>query len=178
MKKIKGLTQEEILEVGEKVARNHSHKVFGYYTNDDIHQEVWIIILDRLNDFDASKVVTTNIKKGLENFLNSVVSKRLINLYRDKYLVPQRHKTDHPGRYGTSHMPNEITDDVEEKTVHSFDWTTMDKELLEYVIEQLTPADVKILEAILNGENISPYYRGKVSRHVKELIAIYGNRQE
>jgi len=73
---------EEATPIINKIARvKKKNDCFAYYTEDDIHQEVWILCLDALKRYKST------IAK-LENFLNNHVTNRIKNLKRDKYFRP------------------------------------------------------------------------------------------
>lgn len=73
---------EEATPTINKIAKvKKRNDCFAYYTEDDIHQEVWILCLDALKRYKST------IAK-LENFLNNHVTNRIKNLKRDKYFRP------------------------------------------------------------------------------------------
>ena len=78
MKIPKGMTEQEVLDVIDKVANRYANKYkFGFYDSEDIKQEAFIIALEGLEKYDN--------KRPLENFLAVHVKNRLNNLKRDKY---------------------------------------------------------------------------------------------
>ncbi len=80
MRELKNHTEEQILEVIEKVVCRISKKyTFGYYAQDDIAQEARILALEAVNngEYDESR--------SLENFLAVYIKNRLLNLKRNKY---------------------------------------------------------------------------------------------
>lgn len=85
MKKISGMTEEEVIALIQKIARQLSYKfVFGFYTRDDIEQQAFIFGLDGLERFDD--------ERKLENFLRRHMKNRLINFKRDKYFRYEKPK--------------------------------------------------------------------------------------
>lgn len=172
--KIPGITEKELTAIIEKVANNHDHKTFGFYTKGDIHQEIWIIVLEKLAEFDVKKTKTGNIGKSLEHWLNSVVSKRLINLYRDRFLVPQKYKFDNPNKTGTAHMPHGLDFNYDNVPPSKINLNEFEFEIIEYLVNNLTAFEVKILECVINGEKVSQYYKNKLSKSVKVLLKQYG----
>ncbi len=174
MLQIEGLTQAEVVEIVEKIARTHNHKTFGFYTKADIHQEIWIIVLEKLPEFQMSRGTTKDVGKSLEHWLNSVVSKRLLNLKRDRYLVPQGYKFDNPNRCGTAHMPHGLDDNYDNVPPSKLGLNEFEYEVIEFLVQNLTAFEVKILESVINGEKISQYYKNKLSKSVKTLLRQYG----
>lgn len=72
------MTQEQVLKVIEKIASSLSYRFrFGYYDQDDIKQEIFIMGLDALDRYDG--------RAPLENFLAVHIRNRLKSLKRDKY---------------------------------------------------------------------------------------------
>ena len=78
MKIPKGMTEQEVLEVINKIADRYAYKFrFGYFEADDIRQEAKIIAMDALDRYEEGR--------PLENFLAVHVKNRLNNFKRDKY---------------------------------------------------------------------------------------------
>lgn len=72
------LNEKETLEVIEKVvAKLAPTFVFGTYSLDDIKQEARAFCLEALHKYDASR--------PLPNFLRTVLKRKLINLWRNKF---------------------------------------------------------------------------------------------
>jgi len=70
-----GLTKNEF-EIINKIAQEHSNKVFGYLSKEDLVNEIWVICLENLSGFDP--------KRGsLEHYLRVLVRTRLINKFKD-----------------------------------------------------------------------------------------------
>lgn len=83
------LTEEEVLKSIKRVISLIAKKsVFPGYSEDDISQESYIIALKQLDKFDVAKASSKGgegLIQKLENFLYFILSKRLINLKRDKF---------------------------------------------------------------------------------------------
>ena len=78
MKIPNGMTENEVLEIINKVASRYAHKFrFGYFEADDIRQEAVIIAMEALERYEEGR--------PLENFLAVHVKNRLNNFKRDKY---------------------------------------------------------------------------------------------
>ncbi len=62
----------------DKIANEHSgqRRTFGYLNSDDLKNEIWLICLSKLKDFDK--------RRGeLEHFLRVLVKNRLVNRFKD-----------------------------------------------------------------------------------------------
>lgn len=69
---------EKTFKIINKIAEEHSksNKPFGYLDRNDLKNEIWLICLDKLKDF--------NTERGeLEHFLRVSVKNRLVNRYKD-----------------------------------------------------------------------------------------------
>jgi len=174
---IDGLTEEQVIDIVSKVANNHKNKHFGYFTSEDIIQEVWAIALDRLKEFDYNRGKESNIEKALEHFLNNVIARRLSNLYRDHYVVPQRQlksdKSDYDQvkRINLMHPVN--ISDLSEESIGSFIEYTFDNDHWYYIIHHLSEENIDILDALLSAEKVSCYYKNSLLRSINGLINEY-----
>ena len=87
MKIPKGMSEEEVLEVINKICDRYAYKFqFGYFEADDIRQEAFIIAVDALDRYEEGR--------PLENFLAVHVKNRLNNFKRDKYYRQNKNKKD------------------------------------------------------------------------------------
>jgi DNA-directed RNA polymerase specialized sigma24 family protein len=74
----KNKTEEEFLKIVDTIAQKLAKKFqFGYFTKEDIHQQIYVFALMGLEDYDETR--------PLENFLFSHIKNRLINYKRDKF---------------------------------------------------------------------------------------------
>lgn len=168
---IPNLTEVEIQEVILKVAHNHKNKDFGYFTEEDIIQEASIIALEQLPNFvDTRAAHGKDTKKALESWLNVVLSTRLSNLYRDKFIVPQR-----DSKKRKSHNPSRrqlfnpgVFDASLDFPDTTFDFQFTD-ELLEVLKSNMTTEELVVLECEINGEILPQYYRNKLKRKILQL---------
>lgn len=79
MKLPQGMTEQQVLNTIEKLARRFAHKFrFGFYDIDDIKQEIYIMGLDALDRYDG--------RAPLENFLAVHIKNRLKSFKRDNYV--------------------------------------------------------------------------------------------
>lgn len=171
---IQGLNRDDIINVITNVVKNHRNKAFSYYTEEDIEQEAWIIALNKLGDFVPARGKNKDIKQSLENFLNTVVSRRLKNLYRDKYVVPQRTlKSDKsPGdqnkRTNLMHPLN--LEEISEDKLHGLTSMIFENESWNKIIQNLNEDLIDILDAMLSGQIIKCYYRNKLLYNIKSIM--------
>ncbi len=174
MIKIPGLTENQIINIIQKIATIHSHKSFGCYTSEDIEQEVWIIVLNTIDGFTFTRSKTTTVEAALEHWLNVVVSRRLNNFYRDKFVVPQKAlKADKSGndkqkRINLMHPidVHNLSDD-NNLTLNSL---VDNEELLELVMRELNDELYDILDSIMSGETTNCYYKNKLLAAVKHIL--------
>lgn len=157
------LDKKTINEIIAKVARNHISKAFDYYEQEDIEQEVWVIALQKLGDFDFEKSTVVDEAQALERFLNTVVSNRLKNLYRDKHVVPSKGNTSN---FCTPFGIDDLSFDLVIKK--SFDGATNEIGIL--ILNNIEPHEFIILEALLSGERIPSYYKSKLKKAVKKIL--------
>lgn len=67
---------QKTFDLIEKIAKEHCNKTFGYLDKNDLKNEIWVICLEKLHEYDPSRGV-------LEHFLRRAVKTRLINRYKD-----------------------------------------------------------------------------------------------
>lgn len=161
------LTKTQIEKVIEKVAQNHCHKKFDIHSENDIKQEVWIICLSKIKEFDFSRGQVDNEEESLERFLNTVVSNRLANFYRDKFVVPNREHLKKSQTLINKEIDIGILDNKCHKDVlHDL----FVNEQMSHIKNKLTILELDILESLLNGETIPSYYKIKlITKIQKEL---------
>lgn len=70
------MIDEKTFEIINRIAKDHSAKTFGYLKQEDLKNEIWIICLEILQNYDYSR-------GELENFLRFSVKNRLINKFKD-----------------------------------------------------------------------------------------------
>ena len=67
---------EEVFKIIKRISEEHCRKTFGYLDEDDLKNEIWLICLEKLADY--------NDERGeLENFLRVSVKNRLVNRFKD-----------------------------------------------------------------------------------------------
>lgn len=178
MIKIEGISEDDFITICQKVAKNHSAKIFDYHSSDDIEQQIWTIILQQIDQFDIDRIKHSNVKQGLENWLNGVVSKRLKNYYRDTFATKQQsRKTDKSEqeliqRRSLQHPVSifevgDITDNLDILTNIEY------KDVWDFTISLLSNDQIEVLDAVLSGEIIPQYYKVKLSLIMRDIIEEY-----
>ena len=142
-----------------KVAANHRNKTFGHYLEEDIEQEVWIIALEKLPDFVPNRGTQKDVKRSFEYWLNAVISNRLKNLYRDRFVVPNKY---------IKNMIDLL--DVNDIKQHVFG----NDNFIKLLVNSLTNLEHEVLESLLCGEIVSSYYKVRILRKVKDLWEAHG----
>lgn len=147
----------------QKVAENHRNKSFDIYSSADIEQEVWIIALKKLPEFDIDKCKYADIEKSFEHWLNTVVSNRLKNLHRDEFVIKKRNKNKEMVATISISGTDFDLDQLFEHNHNSIDfWDLVNK--------YFTEDDFDVLESILSNENINSYYKVKLKNKMKEVF--------
>lgn len=67
---------QQTFDIINKIANGHCFKTFGYLDQDDLKNEIWLICLSRLKEFDKDR-------GDLEHFLRVAVHNRMINKFKD-----------------------------------------------------------------------------------------------
>ena len=81
------MTEEEVLQTIKRVSRRYAKKfTFGYYGEEDIMQEAFMISLEAMEKYDGLR--------PLENFLAVHIRNRLIVFVRDNYYRKESSMTD------------------------------------------------------------------------------------
>lgn len=167
MKVYEIISKNKVYDIIAKVANNHKQKTFNYYTEDDIHQIVWTIALEKLGDFNIKKALEKNPEKALEHWLNSVIANRLSNLYRDEYIVPKGLKF---GKNNNVIDPKSLADVEYNVCEDLLSIQIENSELWNNIMNQLNETDFIILESLLSGESIPSYYKTKLTNKIREII--------
>ncbi len=164
------LSQADKEEVIARVADNHKHKTFDVHDQDDIIQQVWLIALSIIDDFEPSKGKVVDVKKSLEHWLNASISNRLSNFYRDKYLVPQRmmpNKSDVKPHNLLSALDIDIVRDTIKFNCNA---KSMENEIWCAIFTGLDPVNLDILESLMSGEIINCYYKNKLISSINLIL--------
>ena len=162
-----GMTEEEVSDqiqiVVDRIASKYS---FYGYTVDDIKQEAFIICIEALNRYDASR--------PLENFLSVNLSNRLKTFVRDNYFTAQtseqRKKVVQPAQLD---YEDSIIDE-EEKFGNSYD--KLDLEIMTGAIDKYMPANVRMdYLKLINDVYVSKQRREEVIDIVKSILEEHGH---
>lgn len=155
-----------------KVAKIHKGKVFDYHEEDDIEQQVWIIAIEALPKYRQDRTKTKNALLAFESWLNSVVSKRLKNFYRDNYSVKNKEKPN------DSQFDKDIKNNLSRPLELSVAETTVGVKniFLEVPIEEVEDMLMKLPEDLRqvfllqkSGINITGYYSTRLKEKMREL---------
>lgn len=177
---IRGISEAKLIEVINKVASNHERKAFAHFTQEDIRQIVWEKVLEKLKDFSMDKSKVNDVEKALENWLNKVISRQLMNFYRDEFLVPtQQNKKDKSpeitARCMSLYSPLEISTVVnsDNDCANIYGCIAESVEIFDYIISKLDTYELDILDSVLSGEEINHYYKSKLLLSVKKILSEY-----
>lgn len=178
---IKGISEKKLIEVIDKVANNHKNKAFAHFTQDDMKQIVWEIVLTKLKDFSMDKSHTDNVEKALENWLNKVMSRQLINFYRNNFLVPtqQNSREKNPARTASCtslFAPANINNVLRNEDEHSESLCyrfSEDIECWDFIVSRLDTYQLDVLDSLLSGEEVNPYYKSKLLKEIKVIVKEY-----
>lgn len=169
MIQIPNLTKEQVEAIIAKVALNHKNKIFGSYTARDIEQEVWVIALSKLGDFNFVRSTVDDPAKALEHWLNRIVTNALSNFKRDKFINKQKHIDDKTYKKKLNVLcPIEINELLPDSK-----WSILDNlslnEYWDLILKDMSDELFDVLEALLNNEKINCYYKNKLIRYIQEI---------
>lgn len=168
------MTQETILAIIRKVAKNHRNKAFDIYEETDIENEVFLIAHKILPDFNTNLIGTKTPEQALENWLNSSISKRLINFHRDKFVGnPNKFKSErglklHQRKFNLLYPLNieEISEDQLFDTLSNND----NFELRDKFFAQLDEISFDLIESYLSGEILSNHYKEVLLKILQDFM--------
>jgi DNA-directed RNA polymerase specialized sigma24 family protein len=150
------------------VAKNHKHKSFDIHSSSDIEQEVWVIALKQISEFDITKCKHKDTEKALEHWLNTVISNRLANFYRDEFLIKKRDKNKEFVSIMSIDSANLDVDQLFEQNHDNLDFW-------DCVNNNFTENQMDVLESILSNESVNSYYKIKLKNHLKVIFKDYMN---
>jgi hypothetical protein len=173
-----GIDQEELEAVISKVAHNHRHKHFGYFTEEDIFGEVWVICLKQLQHYQPQRGKGDSPINNLERWLNKVVRNRLANLYRDRYSsVNDKYRRTRMNIMNT--LPFDVVDTSRESKgwgyTEDVSFDACYQEFFDFVEERLGKLTnneelLNIFFDCLYSESVTPYYRNKLKAALIPII--------
>jgi hypothetical protein len=68
--------EAKTFDIISRISEEHSHKTFGYLDENDLKNEIWLICLEKVRDYQPER-------GELENFLRVSVKNRLVNKFKD-----------------------------------------------------------------------------------------------
>lgn len=168
MKIPKGMTENEVVQVIQKVSNRLSGKfVFGFYDREDLEQEAFIMALSALDNYDQEQ-------GPLENFLHVHLSNRLKNFKRDKFFrinlegCSERRKLYNDSKRALME-PVRLVDGAFVYDHEGFEEIEM-KEIVEIVKDSLPTSLKHDFERMANGVPLSKSRKDKVVDAVKEMF--------
>lgn len=176
------LTETDVLKVIETVAEILAPSfVFGYYTIQDIKQEVFVMAIDGLDRYDHTKNdhIVCN-KERLARFLSRHVRNRLLNLKRAKYFRYEKPKDEsqialweekNHFRRNLMH-PQDISSIADEELFdpHAFGEELDYQELIEKIRRELPDHIYNDYQRMLSGVLLSDSRRLAVQDEVQKII--------
>jgi DNA-directed RNA polymerase specialized sigma24 family protein len=179
MKIPKGMTQNEVLEIINKICDRYAYKFkFGYFEPEDIRQEAFIIALDALDRYEEGR--------PLENFLAVHVKNRLNNFKRDKYYRQNKNNDGKQERLNNSKKflmePLDISNirDESEKNMRLSDGfidEIANQELLEIIDEHLDTSLRADYLRVRHGAYVPKPRREQISSEVRRILEEYGHEE-
>jgi len=186
---------DDKFQIIERIANEHSNKVFGYLDKDDLKNEIWVICLEQIDTYDDSK-------GNLENYLRVLVKNRMINRFKDitKSVRPpcprcphydpgnspsdcaeyghDRHKCSKWRNYILSvESRNSLLNAMEQQIDREHDScvinNTMGKELIELAESGLVPSLFQDLKRVMNGNKVSKQRKIRLYSELKKLLISY-----
>jgi len=141
---------------------------FGVYDEDDIHQEIFLLVLRGESSYDPSK--------GDEFlFYLNFVKNRLITLKRDTFV---NMTIKNPNLKMALNNASSIVES--DKLYNNEDVETIDGlDLLTAVVDNKIPANMRInYLKLLDGTHIDWHDRLKLSKLIKNIIEVYDEKEE
>lgn len=165
----------------EKVVKNHKNKTFDIFSEEDLANEIWIICLNAIESFDTTKVKASNPLQSLENYLNSVLYRRLANLYRNEYgskLKPRSKDTEstHQFRIAAAH-PTSLSADLDVPMDEDFldDHNSI---VLARLIDEIDLADFELISVHLSNNQIGTSHRQKLKNFTQLMQWVHKDEFE
>lgn len=173
----------KVIEIINKLIIIHQGKKFAYFGAEDIGQEIRLICCRKIDGYQPRRAKAEGYYKGLEHWLNRVITNGLRNLYRDHMGGAIKHyKND--GEFEAevrSQIANPLSledqyyynADSVQFTEGPYGGDTMGADQLataKYLGRQLSEECRIIMDAIAsNCENISQHYRNKLLAALSDI---------
>jgi DNA-directed RNA polymerase specialized sigma24 family protein len=168
------LTEQDLIDAVNRVAKNHKKKAFAHFSAEDIMAEVWVIILSKLHTYDPLKGAGPDQINSFERWFNKVVYTKLINFYRDEYSsVNEAHRMNRMNLMNALDVDYIISQDgLGDKYSYEVDHTDDISlyELKDFVQARLSSNCLEIYQHCLDDENVSPYYKSKLSVELAKIM--------
>ena len=168
------ITINEMIEVIGKIQRMHRNKSFSYFSEEDIESQVALICIQQIKYYEPSKAAGSNTINSIERWLNRVVKNRLSNYYRDNYSsVNENHKKTRANLNNCIDISSIESILKQNSSSSNEDQPISDivfNEFKDFVESKLSKDVLDIYYACLDDENVSSYYKTKLS---KELDVVF-----
>lgn len=180
MKKINKDLLKEAMPIIEDIAKQSRSKAFAYFEKEDIYQEVYIICINALQQYDPNK-------GKLINYLRCSVRNRLFNLMRDRYFRPHTQKKMFNDFDDRINIINALPIDLikhSEKTLplcSSLFGTTdpseqlEQKELFSFILKNIDNEKLCDLRLLMGGKRLKRKQVNDLYECMKTLIKEYNN---
>lgn len=167
------ITEEDVLGVIQKIAGIHRKKTFAYFTEEDIESQVVLICLEQIKYYEPLKGAGHTTLNSIERWLNRVTKNRLSNYYRDNYSsVNEKHKKTRASLNNCLDL--DVINTMRDSSAHSFEedpsYSLRLGEFKEFVEKNLSPEILEIYHACLDEENVSSYYKSKLTSEMAEVL--------
>lgn len=158
------MTNEQLKTILEVIDRIAPKYTFGYYDVDDIKQEAYIICVEGLESYDDSRPFQNFISKHLSNRLKTLVR----NKYTRKNIESERHEKLNESK---KNLMDLLSYDP------SYEWEEEDqveklsnKEALEKIRAELSPAMRNDFDRLANGVSIQSARKTSLFKRVREIL--------
>ncbi len=167
------ITEEDIIGIIYKIAKIHRNKTFSYFSEEDIEAQVMLICLQQIRYYEPSKAAGNTSINSIERWLNRVTKNRLSNYYRDNY--SSINKNHRQTRINLNNcldisLVNHIKRSKDLMDSEDPTYSLRFKEFKSFVESNLKEDLLEIYQACLNEENVSSYYKSKLSQELLRLI--------
>lgn len=151
---------ETIQTVIDRIAPKYK---FGYYDEQDIRQESYIICLEALARYDETR--------PFENFISRHLSNRLKTLRRDKYSRSSTTTAKHAELNATKKNLMDLKPySPDYEPVRDFENELMNREAIEHVRENLSPQMRNDLDRVLNDVSLTSSRKNALFARIKEIL--------
>ncbi len=175
-----------------KIAEDHSHKTFGYLSQEDLRSEIWVICLNLIKNYDYSR-------GPLENYLRRSVKNRLINKFKDITKSVRRpcgrcefnddNKNPHCQKFGQdkyecdkwrnyelsvksrNSLLNASESSIERERNSSALDSVVSDELKQFLAKNISPKYKRDLEELFDSGKLSKQRMKKLKREIAMILA-------